>query len=139
MIIVSQKVRYRRQASLCYEIAATLSGERVAAMAHLGDVYSGLAAAPDDRWSAMSVAAANEDVPECVHCRRTMERTGSLPSNGHLPARETFRCDGCGETLVCKKIESEENAPAALEPSAAERVFRERPLAVRGTLRRARA
>jgi hypothetical protein len=101
VIIVSQKARYRRRASLCYEIAAMMSGERVAAMVHLGDVYSGLAAAPDERWSAPPPA--EEDAPECPHCRTAMDRMHSLPPTNLLPAREAFRCLGCGESLVCKK------------------------------------
>jgi hypothetical protein len=110
--IVSQKARYRRQASLCYEIAATLDGERVAAMVHLGDVYAGLAAEPDEplRFAAVSLARGEtrgddgEDAPECPRCRSAMRRTGSLAPSGPLPAREMFRCRGCGEALVCKKM-----------------------------------
>jgi hypothetical protein len=98
-VVVSQKARYRRQASLCYEIAATLSGDKVAAMAHLGDVYAGLAAAPNAPWQA-ALAMVSED--ECPHCWSPMERTHSLPGTDLLPAREAFRCTGCGETLVCK-------------------------------------
>jgi hypothetical protein len=100
--IVSQKARYRRQASLCYEIAAMMSGERVAAMVHLGDVYAGLASAPDGRWSVAAVRSAKVH-PECPQCGSEMERTHSLPQADHLPAREAFQCTICGETLVSKK------------------------------------
>jgi hypothetical protein len=101
VIIVSQRARYRRQASLCYEIAATMSGEKVAAMVHLGDVYSGLADAPDQRWPVPPPA--DEDAPECPHCRQAMDRMHSLPPTNLLPAREAFRCLDCGESLVCKR------------------------------------
>jgi hypothetical protein len=103
-IIVSQKARYRRQASLCYQIAETLAGDRVAAMVHLGDVYSGLADAPDEPWAVASAPSAREDMLECPRCRLAMQRTGSFAQKGDLPAREAFRCRGCGDTLVCKKM-----------------------------------
>ena len=45
MAIVDQKERYRRQAALCYEIAATMDGERAISMIRLGDTYAALATA----------------------------------------------------------------------------------------------
>jgi hypothetical protein len=47
MAVVDQKERYRRQAALCYDIAATMTGERATSMLLLGDTYSALAVNPD--------------------------------------------------------------------------------------------
>jgi hypothetical protein len=49
MAIVDQKERYRRQAALCYEIAATMAGERAISMARLGDAYAALATNAGER------------------------------------------------------------------------------------------
>jgi hypothetical protein len=105
--IVSQKARYRRQASLCYEIAAMLDGEKVAAMVHLGDVYSGLAAEPAEKWLAAVGRSGADDQPECPHCRLAMRRTHTAAPTGHLPAMDRFECRSCGETLICKQISDE--------------------------------
>jgi predicted RNA-binding Zn-ribbon protein involved in translation (DUF1610 family) len=43
MVTIDQKERYRRQAALCLEIAATMSGERAASMARLAETYAALA------------------------------------------------------------------------------------------------
>ena len=81
-----------------------LDGDKVAAMVHLGDVYSGLAADPADAWLPTSARGAADEVPECPHCRLLMERTHTAASSGLLPAMDKFRCRGCGDTLICKQI-----------------------------------
>jgi hypothetical protein len=43
MTTIVQKECYLRQAALCYEIAASVTGERAASMVRLGDTYSALA------------------------------------------------------------------------------------------------
>jgi hypothetical protein len=47
MAVVDQKERYRRQAALCYDIAATMTGERATSMLLLGDTYAALAVDPN--------------------------------------------------------------------------------------------
>ena len=47
MAMIDQKERYRQRAALCYEIAATLSGDTARSMKRLGDCYSGLAGGSD--------------------------------------------------------------------------------------------
>jgi len=42
MAKVNQKDRYRQRASLCYEIAATMFGDKATSMKRLGDIYAGL-------------------------------------------------------------------------------------------------
>jgi hypothetical protein len=42
MAKVNQKDRYRQQAALCYEIAATMLGDKATAMKRLGDIYARL-------------------------------------------------------------------------------------------------
>jgi hypothetical protein len=46
MAVVDQKKRYRRQAALCYDVAATMTGERAISMIRLGDTYAALAVDP---------------------------------------------------------------------------------------------
>jgi hypothetical protein len=43
---VDQKERYRHQAALCYEIAATMTGTQATSMMRLGDAYAALSLAP---------------------------------------------------------------------------------------------
>jgi hypothetical protein len=43
MTTIVQKEWYLRQAARCYEIAASVTGERAASMVRLGDTYSALA------------------------------------------------------------------------------------------------
>jgi hypothetical protein len=47
MTTIDQKECYLQQAALCYEIAASATGERAASMVRLGDTYSALAEDPD--------------------------------------------------------------------------------------------
>jgi hypothetical protein len=93
-IMINQKSRYLRQASACYDIADTLSGDRVTSMVHLGDLYSNLAAA-------LPSVTDKGDCPECPHCGQLMQPTNLLPKTDVFPARQTFRCQ-CGEVLTCR-------------------------------------
>jgi hypothetical protein len=45
--MMDQKERYRRHATLCYEIAAAMTRERAASMTRLGDTYAALAVDTD--------------------------------------------------------------------------------------------
>ena len=47
MTTIDQKECYLRQAALCYEIAASATGERAASMRRVGDTYLALAEDPD--------------------------------------------------------------------------------------------
>ena len=95
------KSRYLQRASLCYEIAATMTGEKVSSMIHLGDLYSDLAtalnvASPEQR------TVAEEFYPECPHCGLEMRPNVLLPKTGMLPPRQRFHC-ACGEALICRR------------------------------------
>jgi hypothetical protein len=92
--MTNTKSRYLKCASLCYEIAETLSGERVASMVHLGDLYSELAAG-------LRSVTDKEDSPDCPHCGQLMKPTNLLPKTEVFPARQEFHCR-CGETLTCR-------------------------------------
>jgi hypothetical protein len=92
--MINAKSRYLQRASLCYEIAETLKGERIIAMVHLGDLYSNLAAA-------LRSVTDKADSPECARCRRLMEPTNLLPKTDAFPARLIFHCQ-CGEALTCR-------------------------------------
>jgi hypothetical protein len=92
--MINTKSRYLQRASLCYEIAETLSAERVISMVHLGNLYSELAAG-------LRSIADKAELPECLHCRRLMEPTNLLPKTDVFPARRSFRCQ-CGEALTCR-------------------------------------
>jgi len=91
-MMIDQKSRYLRQASVCYEIAETLRGERVISMAHLADLYSNLTAA-------LRSVADQEEPPECPHCGQLMKPVNLLPKTDVFPARQTFHCH-CGEALT---------------------------------------
>jgi hypothetical protein len=92
--MTNTKSRYLRRASLCYEIAETLSDERVISMVHLGDLYSNLAAA-------LRSVTDKADAPECPHCGQLMQPTNLLPKTDVFPARQRFHCR-CGEALTCR-------------------------------------
>jgi hypothetical protein len=99
---VDRKERYRRQAALCYEIAAAMTGKRAASMMRLGDTYAALAVDPEKARAGILAPAVKYDDPECPKCRGKMRLTHSLPSTDILPAMQAFRCDACGETLIWK-------------------------------------
>ena len=102
MAIVDQKERYRRQAALCYEIAATMTGERASSMIRLGDTYAALATDPD-RLLPNAFASRKKYVdPVCKKCGQKMQLTHSLPRTEIMPAMQAFRCDACKETLIWK-------------------------------------
>jgi hypothetical protein len=92
--MTNTKSRYLQHASLCYEIAETLSAERVISMVHLGDLYSELAAG-------LRSVADKADSPDRPHCGQLMQAINLLPKTDIFPARQTFRCQ-CGEALTCR-------------------------------------
>lgn len=101
MAVTDQKPRYRRQAELCYEIAAMIGGEKAATMARLGDIYSSLATLPDEQ-RAPALSETKNSHPLCPKCRSNVRLIHSLPRTNFLPAMQGFRCDNCGRTLVWK-------------------------------------
>jgi hypothetical protein len=98
-IMIDQKSRYLRQASVCYEVAASMSGRKAGEMVRLANVYSDLA----DALNGSSAVAVREDHPDCPQCGLTMKPSQLLPATDLFPARETLFCEGCGEALTCRK------------------------------------
>src|ERR1700691_230292 len=102
MAVADQRERYRRQAALCYEIAATLAGGRASAMIRLGDAYAALAIGQDRLLPNLFAPATREAEPLCRKCGRKMQLTYSLPRSELVPAMQAFCCDSCGETFIWK-------------------------------------
>jgi DNA-directed RNA polymerase subunit RPC12/RpoP len=101
MVIVDQKERYRHQAALCYEIAATMTGSQATSMMRLGDAYAALSQAP----SPPIVPTIEESAdPRCMGCGAKMHLSCSVPPTRMLPAMRAFRCESCGETLILKGV-----------------------------------
>jgi len=102
MAVTDQKPRYRRQAELCYEIAAMIGGEKAATMVRLGHLYSSLATSLADEQRAPALSETKNNHPLCPKCRSNVRLIHSLPRTNFLPAMQGFRCDNCGRTLVWK-------------------------------------
>lgn len=102
MVVVDQKERYRRQAALCYDIAAKMTPAKAAAMIHLGDTYAALAVDPDRPPPNIYVPNDRLAQPHCKKCGRKMRLAYSLPRTRTLPLMQAFRCDRCGEMLIWK-------------------------------------
>jgi predicted RNA-binding Zn-ribbon protein involved in translation (DUF1610 family) len=100
MAVVDQKERYRRQAALCYEIAAKMTPKKAAPMVRLGDTYSALAVDRNRRARNVFVPTKRLDQPHCKVCGRKMRLACALPRTRTLPSMQAFRCDRCGETLI---------------------------------------
>jgi hypothetical protein len=98
---MDMKEQYRRRASLCYEIAAGMTGERAASMTRLGDTYAALAVDADQPLNAF-VPATKYAAPRCKQCGKDMRVSLTLPRTEILPAIQAFCCDACGETLIWK-------------------------------------
>jgi hypothetical protein len=109
--MMDQKERYRRHASLCYEIAAGMTGERAASMTRLGDTYSALAVDADQPLNAF-VPASKYAEPHCKKCGNEMKVALSLPRTDIMPAMQAFRCDPCGETMIWKGQHTRRNGEA---------------------------
>lgn len=99
---IDQKGRYRQRAALCYDIAATISGDSATAMKRLGDTYANLAEDRNHPQIGIFVTTERNDRPQCVKCGREMRFTYSLPRTATLRAMQAFRCDGCNETMIWK-------------------------------------
>ena len=102
MATIDQKERYRHQAGLCYEIAATMTGERAISMIRLGDTYGALATDPDRLLPNVFASRKKYVDPVCKKCGQKMQLTHSLPRTEIMPAMQAFRCDACKETLIWK-------------------------------------
>jgi DNA-directed RNA polymerase subunit RPC12/RpoP len=101
MAVVDQKERYRLQAALCYEMAATMTGSQATSMIRLGDAYAALALAP----SPPIVPTIEETAdPRCMKCGAKMQLSCSVPPTRMVPAMRAFRCESCGETLILKGV-----------------------------------
>jgi hypothetical protein len=91
MTTIVQKECYLRQAARCYEIAASVTGERAASMVRLGDTYSALAEDPD----------AIE--PPAIYVERQCEK---MRNEGHIRSRTLKSCRRCtrsGATRVTRR------------------------------------
>jgi hypothetical protein len=98
---VDQKERYRRQAQLCYDIAATMTGNDATSMTRLGDAYTALSL--DSSPPIVPISPIEESTDSrCKRCGTKMQLMCFVPSTRMLPAMRAFRCESCGETLVLK-------------------------------------
>ena len=90
MAVVDQKERYRRQAALCYEIAAKMTPKKAASMVQLGDTYSALAVDRNRRAPNVFVSTKRLDQPHCKVCGRKMRLACALPRTRTLPSMQAF-------------------------------------------------
>ena len=102
MAVVDQKERYRRNAALCYDVAAKMAAEKAVSMVRLGDTYASLAVDPDRRAANTFVPANRFEQPHCKRCGRKMRLACGFPRTRTLPAMQAFHCDRCDETLIWK-------------------------------------
>jgi hypothetical protein len=114
--MMDQKERYRRHASLCYEIAAGMTGERAASMTRLGDSYTALAVDADQPLNSF-VPAKKYAEPQCRKCGAPMHVALTLPRTDIMPAMQAFRCDACGVTLIWKGKYPYRSGDAGAEPT----------------------
>jgi predicted RNA-binding Zn-ribbon protein involved in translation (DUF1610 family) len=125
MAIVDQKQRYRRQAALCYEIAATAAPAQATSMIRLGDTYAALAMDPDRLPPSIFVPTEKYAKPDCKKCGSRMQLIYSFPRTRTLPSMQAFRCDPCGETLIWKSarpsLKSAEKPSASAVPKEGDR------------------
>src|SRR5579872_391502 len=101
MPVADQTERYRRHAALCYEIAASLSGERAVSMIRLGDTYAALAVDAHEGPNAF-LPTTKYDVPLCKKCGMPMNFSVGLPRTELMSSLQAFRCEPCHETLIWK-------------------------------------
>jgi len=99
---IDQKERYRQRAALCYDIAATISGDSATAMRRLADTYAKLAEDRIDPQIGTFVTTERNDHPQCRKCGKEMRFTYSLRRTDTLRAMQAFRCEGCGRTMIWK-------------------------------------
>src|ERR1700730_17660405 len=102
MATIDQKERYRHQAGLCYEIAATMTGERAISMIRLGDTYGALATDPDRLLPNVFASQKKYVDPVCKKCGQEMRLTHSRPLDPTITAMYAFRCYACRESLIWK-------------------------------------
>ena len=103
MATIDQKERYRQRAALCYEIAATLSGDTASSMKRLGDSHSGLAEGSEKLRTGIFVPTKRHERPHCVKCGKEMRFTYSVPRTDTIQAMQAFRCDRCNESMIWKE------------------------------------
>jgi hypothetical protein len=118
VMTMDQKERYRRHASLCYEVAANMTGERAESMTRLGDTYAALAVDSDQPPNAF-VPATKYAEPRCKKCGKEMRLTHSLPRTDIVPAMQAFRCDACGETMIWKSTDRSRTSAGQTKPAFA--------------------
>ena len=110
MAVVDQKERYRRQAALCYEIAAKMTPKKAASMVRLGDTYSALAVDRNRRAPNVFVPTKRLEQPHCKVCGRKMRLACALPRTRTSPSMQAFRCDRCDETLIWRGADPDHRA-----------------------------
>jgi hypothetical protein len=103
MAIVDQKERYRLQAALCYDMAATMTGSQATSMMRLGDAYAALSLASSPSIVPSATIEESAD-PRCTACGAKMQLRCSVPRTRMLPPMRAFRCEACGETLILKGV-----------------------------------
>jgi hypothetical protein len=119
MAVVDQKERYRRQAALCYEIAAKMTPKKSASMVRLGDTYAALAVDRDRRAPNIFVPTKRFEQPHCKVCGRKMRLACALPRTRTLPSMQAFCCDRCGETLIWRGASPSHLSTRRQSPSTA--------------------
>ena len=102
-VIIKQKSRFLRRASLCYDAAMPLGGEKAAEMVRLANLYADLADNLRDE-------ADETDNADCPRCGRRMAPKGVFPATEVLPTRLIFHC-ACGESLTCRTRNRETGQP----------------------------
>jgi Tetratricopeptide repeat len=108
MAKINQSDRYRQRAALCYEIAATMPGDKAASMMRLGDTYTGLAEDFDKPRAGGSVATERNERPKCVKCGKEMGHTYALPPTDTPGPKQALRCDSCKEAVTTGITEPED-------------------------------
>jgi hypothetical protein len=106
-VIIKQKSRYLRRASLCYDAALPLQGDKAAEMVRLANIYADLADTLRDEKESEN--------PNCTLCGLRMAPKRVLHATEVFPARLIFQC-ACGESLTCRKHGREAGSPVRATP-----------------------
>jgi hypothetical protein len=108
-VIIKQRSRYLRRASLCYDAALPLQGDKAAEMVRLANICADLADTLCDEKESKN--------PNCTLCGLKMTPKGVLHATEFFPARLIFHC-ACGEALACRKRGREAGQPGRTTPMA---------------------
>ena len=117
MAIIDRKVRYRRQAAICYDIATTMAKERSGLIVLLGDLYAANAVNPDGLPPNAFTLRTPSEEPHCAICGGEMQLTHSL-SRANLPSIRAFWCEPCGQTLTWQKEDGSPGGQRWVGPEA---------------------